>query len=166
MCSKTQCAVCRDGTTWCDSKPCSVSEMASPGLTSRTSSAPMMSNAQLSDATHQWSPSLPRASGRTPWGSRNATTARFVITTVEYAPSSRGITAATAFSMGLASLVERSAAMISESEVPRKERPSARSSLWRATALVRLPLWASATSRPSSRQTGWLFSQEPPPVVE
>ena len=56
--------------------------------------------------------------------------------------------------------------MISESEVPRKEMPLAFSSFQCSTALVRLPLWASASSRPSSRQTGCAFSQEPPPVVE
>ena len=72
---------------------------------------------------------MPSDSGRTPEGSRNATTARLVITTVEYAPWSLGITAATAFSMGLAGSVESSAAMISESEVPRKEIPRSRSSL-------------------------------------
>ena len=78
----------------------------------------MMSKAQLSDATQKSSPSLPSASGRRPAGSRNATTASFVITTVEKAPSSRGITSATASSIRSASWVERSAAMISESEVP------------------------------------------------
>ena len=56
--------------------------------------------------------------------------------------------------------------MISESDVPRNEIPRSRSSANSSTALVRLPLWASATSRPSSRQTGWVFSQAPPPVVE
>ena len=90
----------------------------------------MMSKAQLSEATTQWSsPSLPSDSGRTPFGSRKATTARFVITTVEYAPSRRGITAATAFSIGRSGSIESSAAMISESEVPRKLTPRSRSSL-------------------------------------
>ncbi len=56
--------------------------------------------------------------------------------------------------------------MISESEVPRKSIPRSFRAAQSSTALVRLPLWASATSRPSSRQTGWAFSQEPPPVVE
>ena len=56
--------------------------------------------------------------------------------------------------------------MISESEVPRKAMPLSFSSPQSSTALVRLPLWARAISRPSSRQTGCAFSQEPPPVVE
>ena len=56
--------------------------------------------------------------------------------------------------------------MISESEVPRKEIPFSFSSSQSSTALVRLPLWARAISRPSSRQTGCAFSHEPPPVVE
>ena len=76
------------------------------------------------------------------------------------------MTASTAFSIGRSSATERSAQMISESEVPRKRRPWSVSSLKSSTALVRLPLWARATSRPSSRQTGCEFSHEPPPVVE
>ena len=59
----------------------------------------------------------------------NSTTARFVITTVEDAPWRRGITSATAFSIGRASSTESKAAMISESEVPRKVIPRSRSSL-------------------------------------
>ena len=47
---------------------------------------------------------LPSESGRTPWGSRKATTACLVITTVEKAPSSRGITSATASSIQLVAL--------------------------------------------------------------
>ena len=80
----------------------------------------MMSKAQLSDATQYLSPIMPSASGRRPAGSRKAITRSFVITTVEKAPSSRGITSARASSTRSASWVESSAAMISESEVPRK----------------------------------------------
>ena len=84
MCSKTQWAVFRERTAWRTSSPRSLSETSSPGWTSRISFAPTMSNAQLSEAT-RWRPSssTPRASGRTPAGSRNATTASVVITTVE-----------------------------------------------------------------------------------
>ena len=42
----------------------------SPGSTSRTNSAPMMSSAQVSDARIQASARRPRTSGRTPSGSR------------------------------------------------------------------------------------------------
>ena len=56
--------------------------------------------------------------------------------------------------------------MISESDVERNVTPAARSSAWSSTALTRLPLWASATSRLSARQTGWVFSHEFAPVVE
>ena len=63
----------------------------------------------------------PAAAGRP--GRGTPTTASFVITTVEKAPSSRGITSATASSIRSASWVERSAAMISESEVPRNWTP-------------------------------------------
>ena len=44
--------------------------ITSPGSTSRTKSAPMMSSAQVSDVMIQASPILPRTSGRTPSGSR------------------------------------------------------------------------------------------------
>ena len=126
----------------------------------------MMSNAQLSDATQRSPPSVPSESGRSPAGSRKATTASFVITTVEKAPSSRGTTSATASSMRSASWVERSAAMISESEVPRNWMPCLRSSAWSSTALIRFPLCASATCRRSERHTGWAFSHADEPVVE
>jgi hypothetical protein len=56
--------------------------------------------------------------------------------------------------------------MTSESDVDRKATPVSRSSECSATALIRLPLWASATSRPSDRHTGCEFSQELAPVVE
>ena len=64
-----------------------------------------------------------------------------------------------------------SAAMISESEVELKVTPRAVSSEWSSTALMRLPLWARASSRwepwvPSERCTGWEFSQALEPVVE
>ncbi len=88
------------------------------------------------------------------------------MTAVEYAPSSRPITSATASSIRSASCVESRAAMISESDVERNVTPASRSSLCSSTALTRLPLCASATSRLSERQTGWVFSHEFAPVVE
>ena len=59
----------------------------------------------------------PSASGRSPCGSRKATTASSVMTTVENAPFSRGRTSAIASSIRSAGWVASSAAMISESEV-------------------------------------------------
>ena len=56
--------------------------------------------------------------------------------------------------------------MISESEVERNVTPVSRSSECSSTALTRFPLCASATSRRSARQTGWVFSHEFAPVVE
>jgi hypothetical protein len=89
------------------------------------------------------------------------------MTTVENAPSRRGITSARASSMVSASWVESIAAMISESEVPRKATPRSESSACSSTALIRLPLWASATWRRSERHTGWAFSHaDEEPVVE
>ena len=76
------------------------------------------------------------------------------------------MTSSTASSIVSASWVESSAAMISESEVERNETPRSRSSVWSSTALTRLPLWPSATSRRSARQTGCEFSHEFAPVVE
>ena len=76
------------------------------------------------------------------------------------------MTSATASSTRSAGCVETSAAMISESDVERNVTPAARSSACSSTALTRLPLWASAISRLSARQTGWVFSHELAPVVE
>jgi hypothetical protein len=100
----------------------------------------MMSNAQVSEATQYWSPSMPSESGRSPAGSRNATTRSLVMTTVEYAPSMRFITSASASSIVSAGWVESSAAMISESDVDRNATPVSRSDPWSSTALMRLPL--------------------------
>ena len=76
------------------------------------------------------------------------------------------MTSATASSIVSASWVESSAAMTSESDVERKPTPRARSSACSSTALMRLPLWPSATSRRSARHTGCEFSHEFAPVVE
>ena len=76
------------------------------------------------------------------------------------------MTSATASSIVSDSCVESSAAITSESDVERNPTPFSRSSPCSSTALIRLPLWASATSRRSARQTGWVFSHELAPVVE
>ena len=83
MCSKTQVERRTPFTTCRVSSPRSVRLTSSPGWTSRISSAPMMSKAQLSEATTKRSSSRPRLSGRIPCGSRKATIACLVITTVE-----------------------------------------------------------------------------------
>ena len=74
-----------------------------------------------------------------------------VMTTVEKAPSSRGTTSATASSIVSASCVESIAAMISESDVELKPTSRSRSSACSSTALIRLPLCASATLWRSER---------------
>ncbi len=56
--------------------------------------------------------------------------------------------------------------MISESEVPRSCTPFSTSSECSSTALIRLPLCASATWRRSERHTGCAFSHAFDPVVE
>ena len=76
------------------------------------------------------------------------------------------MTSTSASSTVSASCVESSAAMISESDVERNVTPFSRSSACSSTTLTRLPLWASATSRLSARQTGCEFSHEFAPVVE
>ena len=91
---------------------------------------------------------IPSASGRSPWGSRKATTASSVIDHGrERSACSRGRTSATASSIRSAGCVASSAAMISESEVERNGTSRPRSSECSSTALIRLPLWASASVR-------------------
>ena len=166
MYSKTQNASRAPSTTWRECSPVSSTQMSSPGATSRTRSAPMMSSAQDSLATQYLPSRQPRTSGRRPAGSRKATSVSFVMRTVEKAPCRRGSTSDAASSMCSASWEASSAAMISESDVERKETPSSRSSACSSTALMRLPLWPSASSRRSERCTGWALSQPLEPVVE
>ena len=81
----------------------------------------------------------------------------------------RGITSAIASSIVSAAWVASSAAMISESDVERNATPGSRSSACSSTALMRLPLWASASSRRlprAVRRTGCAFSHALEPVVE
>jgi hypothetical protein len=61
--------------------------MISPGSTSRSYVAPMMSSAQVSDANTTASPNLPMASGRHPRGSRTASIVSPIVTIKLYAPS-------------------------------------------------------------------------------
>ena len=152
--------------------PRSVSVTTSPGWTSRKNVAPIRSNAHDSLATQYagrppaGSSIIPSASGRRPCGSRNATTDSSVSTTVEKAPRRRGSTSATASSIRSAGWVASSAAMISESEVDLNGTSRPRNSAWSSTALIRLPLWASASVRLSSRTIGCVFSHSEAPVVE
>ena len=72
------------------------SETTSPGWTSRRKlGADDVERAGLARRRSSASPSRPSDSGRSPSGSRNATTRSLVMTTVEKAPSRRGITSAT-----------------------------------------------------------------------
>ena len=89
----------------------------------------------------------------------------------ERAHAAAACTAAAASSIRSAGCDATSAAMISESEVEANPTPSARSAGWSSTALIRLPLWASASSRrlppvPAARCTGCEFSHAFEPVVE
>ncbi len=91
--------------------------------------------------------------------------------TMEKAPRRRGSTSAIASSTRSAGWVAIIAAMISESEVELNVTPASTSSACSSSALMRLPLWASATSRrdplvPSERCTGCEFSHAFEPVVE
>jgi hypothetical protein len=93
------------------------------------------------------------------------------MTTVEKAPRSRGTTSATASSTVSAGFDAIAAAISSESLVLVNVTPAARRPAWSSTALMRLPLWASASSRvfppaPAERWTGWEFSHALEPVVE
>ena len=113
----------------------------------------------------------PSTSGRRPAGSRKAITRSLVMSTVEKAPCMRVIASATASSMRSAGVLAISAAMISESDVEANSTPAARSSACNSTALIRLPLWPSASSRrlpaaPAARCTGCELAQAFEPVVE
>ena len=66
MYSKMQSLAGNFGTKRWLSNPCSVITTTSPFSTSRTKSAPMMSRAQVSEASTQASPSLPSTSGLMP----------------------------------------------------------------------------------------------------
>src|SRR2546423_12200991 len=61
----------------------------SPGSSSRTSVAPVMSRAHVSEATTQPRPSRPSTSGRKPRGSTIAYSVRPTVINSEYAPSTR-----------------------------------------------------------------------------
>src|SRR5205807_1139059 len=73
-------------------RPCSSMHSSSPGSTSRTTLAPTMSRAAVSDATTQPRSSRPSTSGRTPCGSRAAYTVVSSMKTSENAPRSLGST--------------------------------------------------------------------------
>ena len=69
-------------------RPSASMAMTSPGSTSRTTLAPRMSSAEVSEATTQPRSSRPRTSGRTPWRSRAAYSVCSSMNTSENAPSS------------------------------------------------------------------------------
>ena len=72
------------------STPSAVAITISPGSTSRTNSAPMMSRAQVSEeSTQPLAGAGPSISGRTPSGSRTPISLERVIATIEKAPSTR-----------------------------------------------------------------------------
>ena len=116
----------------------------SPGSTSRTNSAPMMSRAQVSDDSTQASPVRPSISGRTPSGSRTPISLERVMATIEKAPSTRR--SASFIRSGMVFWIERAIRwmMHSVSEPDWKIEPCRISSSRSASALVRLPLWAMA----------------------
>ena len=148
------------------STPARSTTTISPGLTSRTYSAPTMSNAHVSDATTQacWSrpgagASRPRASGRKPDGSRAAIRASSVRMASENAPShwwSASTIRATGPSSGLWAARCRMSSVSDDDEnsVPRS---TSRSRIDRA--LDRLPLWAKARCPSRSCATnGWMLA--------
>ncbi len=126
------------------STPAAVAITISPGSTSRTNSAPMMSSAHVSEASTQPSPTRPSISGRTPSGSRTPISLERVMATTEKAPSTRR--SASFIRSGIVFWIERAIRwmMHSVSEPDWKIEPWAISSPRSASALVRLPLWAMA----------------------
>jgi hypothetical protein len=123
--------------------PCSQITI-SPGSTSRTNSAPMMSSAQVSEASTQPSPIRPSISGRTPSASRTPISLVRVMATIEKAPSTRR--SASFIRSGMVFWIERAIRwmMHSVSEPDWKIEPRPINSSRRLSALVRLPLWAMA----------------------
>ena len=119
--------------------------------------APTMSSAGVSDAS-TWPPSssLPRHSGRNPWGSRTPMTRASSMMTRENAPSSRTITSATACSRASGSpgwwassaAISSATRSLSLVTVP----SSMPASFTRASVLTRLPLWPSANMRSSTER--------------
>ncbi len=105
-------------------------------------------------------------SGRNPCRSRKATSLPSAIAVTVNAPSSLAIAFATACASGASSFAIR-AAMTSVSDVERRVTPISASSARISSALVRFPLWPSATVRERPWTTiGCAFTQCVDPVVE
>ncbi len=149
------------------SMPPEVAITISPGSTSRTNSAPMMSRAQVSEASTQPSPTFPSISGRTPSGSRTPMSLERVMATIEKAPSTRR--SASLSRSGMVFWIERAIRwmMHSVSEPDWKIEPCWISSSRKLSAFVRLPLWAMAQPpMASSANSGctsriWVLPLEP-----
>ncbi len=118
----------------------------SPGSTSRRKVAPMMSRAQVSEATMVASPIRPRTRGRNPRGSRTAYSVSPTLRTSEKAPS----TWLRASSICPSTVSWRERAMrctrTSVSLEVWKMDPSETSRALSSWALVRFPLWAMESS--------------------
>jgi hypothetical protein len=160
--------------------PAASMAISSPGSTSRTIVAPMMSSAAVSLATTQPRSRRPSTSGRTPCWSRAAYRVCSSANTSENAPRSRGSSRSADSSTPVsAAVAASSSATRSESVVdwtarrslrpapvapPRAESTSSRS----CAVFTRLPLWPSAIPLPAAvvRKVGWAFSQVVEPVVE
>ena len=124
--------------------PFSVTTTISPGSISRMNSAPMISSAQVSDASAQPSPILPKTRGRTPNGSRQPISFVRVIATIENAPST--LRRASSMRSGIVRPMERAIRwmMHSLSDELWKIEPRSINSRRNDSALVMLPLWAIA----------------------
>ena len=138
----------------------------SPGRTSRTSLAPTMSSAQVSDATTHASPTRPMTRGRQPRGSRAASNVPFKSTSRLKAPSARDRASASWSSGAIADVRASRCTSTSESIVEVKIEPRSSSSCLSSVALTRFPLWASAMCVPRKRaSTGCAFSMVEVPAV-
>ena len=123
MCSNTHIVSRRRGGTACSTrKPCESQISSSPGFSSRTAVAPMMSSAGVSEATTGEPSRSPSTSGRMPSGSRNASSVSSLRTTAENAPRMRSI-ACTAPSASVPGWCAMSAQMTSVSEVEPSRTP-------------------------------------------
>jgi len=133
----------RAGAKLADETPRSSIVISSPGSTSRTNVAPMMSSAAVSLATAQPRSSRPSTSGRKPCGSRAAYKVCSSMKTSENAPRARG-SAASALSATLALRGSaNSAVSTSVSDVltgPRQSAAAASTMAASSSVLMRLPL--------------------------
>lgn len=155
-------------------RPSASIAISSPGSTSRTNDAPMMSRAAVSLATTQPRSSLPSTSGRTPCGSRAAYRVSSSENARQNAPRRVGSSSSAAPSMPLSAAVSASSPQTRSESLDDPVSPacglmpSSRVRSRSSAVLTRFPLCANDSPLPVAvvRNIGCAFSQVEDPVVE